>query len=244
MGIRGNSSISTDISTLPIFSDSVQPTELPICGQAITSVVFESTSAAKIAQCAHDFLIKKVDASVIKVTPEKFSIKAVIFHKVGNCLLNCTLKVRVFQKPLSIGGKQYLVAEFRRRQGDAVVFNHIFDLVSSHLKAHDAPHAGIPSEPIPPYLALPEHADAGGADIQALVGMMANDDCPTVQVEALTVLLVYASAQAAATAISTALACHEDALHGLLSNSRSEVSYAARRLAGQLENPHGTPITF
>merc|ERR1711933_17568 len=113
-------------------------------GLATTSVFLQVASAANAACSLHVFFTTKVNASIRKVNLKKFSLKATVFHDVGGCLLQCTLKVRVFRMPQQVGEGQELVVEFTRRQGDAVAFGHIFRLASEYLQAEvDESQAGM-----------------------------------------------------------------------------------------------------
>lgn len=206
-------------------------------------------SPAKVIQYLYKFLTTKVKSSIIKVRPEKFSIKAAVFHTVGNCLLHCVLKVRVYQAPRSSGKGQHFVAEFCRRQGDVVAFTHLFEVVSHHLKACDTLHAGteVPEVEatisIDCILPMPRFNNAV-PDLQPLIDMMIDDDCQTIQVEAITALLNVASANVVTMrVIGTALAKHQTVFQGFLASDHVEVSYPAKWFAIQLEELYSTPIT-
>lgn len=115
------------------FSDQAGlPATLP-CYAAVTSIAIEDASPADVATFVHAFLTTSVRAIVTKVCPQKFAMKAEVFHDVGSCPMSCTLKARVFRAKDAPCEEQRLVVEFQRRAGDSLAFNGIFRLARGAL---------------------------------------------------------------------------------------------------------------
>jgi len=88
-----------------------------------TALHLREYSAVSAGNCLLTFLRTEVDAQVQKVSPTKFSLKAVVFRH-G---LWCKIKVRIYQN-----GQGSLV-EFLRCSGDTLAFHGLYDQVSEFL---------------------------------------------------------------------------------------------------------------
>ena len=64
--------------------------DAPTYGQQCTSVALTACTAKDAAECAYGFLCTEVVASITKVTPNKFAIKADVFADLDGLLLPCT----------------------------------------------------------------------------------------------------------------------------------------------------------
>jgi hypothetical protein len=93
---------------------------------AHTTLFLEGCEPKQIGETVVDFLTSQVVASVTKVTPQKYSIKAEVFVEA----VSCTIKVRVYEHD----GK-YAV-EVVRRSGDAFVLQSTFHLLAAFLATH------------------------------------------------------------------------------------------------------------
>mmetsp|Transcript_1902 Transcript_1902/g.4278 ORF Transcript_1902/g.4278 Transcript_1902/m.4278 type:complete len:454 (+) Transcript_1902:94-1455(+) len=230
----------------PAFSASSPPPGLAIGDEAATSIFLEGVSAAEVAGCVYAFLSEDVTASIMKVRPEKFAIKATVFREVAGSLLHCVLKVRVFRVlPRQEDTTERLVVDFCRRQGDALAFSDVFSLASRRLRSRlgQLPEEAEPVEqdhaaqgPLP----TPLMQDECSLDsLGPLADMLADGSSPAGQAEAVATLAALASAStASAVAICTALANFQGVLVGLLAHAHTDVSYPAARLASEMAR-HG-----
>jgi len=73
-------------------------------------------------------VISSAGAQITKVSPRKFSIKALVGS--GGALGACTLKVRVYQKPEA----GVFAVEFQRRRGSSLAFHQIFEQLADRLE--------------------------------------------------------------------------------------------------------------
>jgi len=242
-----------------------QPALLPsIGGHAITSVILHSrvlgvaVVAEDAARCVHDFLQGEAGASVTKVSPRKFSLKATAFHEVRGCLLHCALKMQVFlaahPPEVEADAGERLVVEFQRRDGDALAFSHLFAAASRHLEAHFGAGdpavvvwgvadtaAMVPETPATPRILSSPMA---ASDLQPLADMLANPASPSGQEEAAASLAILAGASiAAALAVCTVLGNLHDVVLTLLAGVRLEASYPAARLVYHLARHGAGPLS-
>lgn len=229
----------------PRFSDSVAPREAEPGGFARTTVTILSSSAAEVAACIYKFLKSEVAASIRKVTPNKFAIKADIFNDVGGNFTNCLLKVRVLRPPGQ--ESQGLLVEFNRRQGDVVSFGHFFAQASAHLlrcfpgSLGRSPASQAQALQMPPVPSVPEKLAAPQGDLQPLLDMVMNNDAPPLQAEAMAALVTIAGAGAASAAAMCGVLASlqlQEVLVSLWTDARIDVAYPAARLATELAR-HG-----
>jgi len=221
------------------FSDQAGlPAPLP-CQAAVTSIAIEDASPADVATFVHAFLTTSVRAVVTKVCPQKFAMKAEVFHDVAGCPLSCALKARVFQARGAPCEESRLVVEFQRRAGDSLAFNGVFRLARGALLRRFAA-----AEPQRALAAGPEDEDRGWApvgatevrpeDLQPLLDMLVNHSSVT-QAEAVAALVALASAGAAgAHAVCRLLADFGGVLRTLLGSDQLQVSFPAARLVSTL----------
>jgi hypothetical protein len=178
-----------------LFSDDFLPAEEPITGCSSTSLPLEGdVSPAEVMRCIHTFLKTKVVASISKLRPEKFAIKADVFHKGNGCQLHCMFKARIFRAAKT----NRKIIEFRRCQGDAVAFGLTFDQAVNHLKMHFRianmavrVSNSLQTPPSPP----PLPSSGSGANLQPLIDMVVNAGDTSTQVEAIAALSMLTESQ-------------------------------------------------
>jgi hypothetical protein len=214
-------------------------------GAPISTVTLEVASAADAANVIHAFLTTEVTAEILKLRPEKFSIKAQIF---GPSWEQCILKVRVYQSAANV---QALAVEFSRRSGDGLTFARTFAAARQRLQdrfgaqlVDDQLAPQLPeSVPSPPPTEWP--GERPSALLRPLLDAVRGGTAP-VEVEAVAALAVFASTGCAV----LCAACIDMGLDvaaflaDLLASKRLEVIYPAAHLALQLA-PHacnGAPV--
>lgn len=132
---------------------------------APTTVFLEGRAPQQIAESVVDFLTSQVVASVTKVRPEKYTIKAEVFVQA----VSCTIKVRVYDYE----GK-YAV-ELQRRSGDAFILQSTYCLLAAFFEAQRAGIFGVASapwaQPVLPEL-VPTEADAEVYSVEVLTPVL------------------------------------------------------------------------
>jgi hypothetical protein len=183
-----------------LFSDEFIPAKEPITGCSSTSLPFEGdVSPAEVMRCMHNFLQTEVVASISKLRPEKFSIKADVFHKGSGSQLYCMFKARIFR---AANTNWNYIIEFRRCQGDAVAFGLTFEKAVNHLKMHfrfantavRVPNS-LQMPPSPPPLPSSGRSDSNGGNLQPLIDMVMNASDKSIQVEAIATLSTLTDSQ-------------------------------------------------
>lgn len=220
------------------FSDLLQPPLLPTLPSWATSLAMrEKESPAAVAQSLHDFLAQE-PGEIVKVSAEKFAVKADVFQTVNGILLHCRLKARVYR---SLGG---LVVDFCRRSGDALAFEQTYDRAVQHLlkdfsataavragsevrrgSAEEVPSAALEDAALDPLLELLRDASPAAQAQKA---------------EALAALVTTALASTAgAITVCAALGRDAELLKACASSCRTEVSYPASQLEAVLHEHCG-----
>lgn len=155
--------------------------------------VMLAKSAADIGNCLLFFLGTSVSASIEKVRPQKFWIRADVFLKSdAHCSLGmCTLKIRIYANDNGT-----FAVEFMRRSGDAVVFHTVFQQASSYLQERmkivdqvggdttpPPPQFGKLSIPILPPMGPPDQFEKEAAPLAPVLDMAAMTEQPLLQAE-------------------------------------------------------------
>jgi hypothetical protein len=236
----------------PKFSDGMAtPSERPPFGNDNTTVFFQEQaggpSPADLANCAHSFLLTEVTAEIVKTSPLKFALKAVVFREDEGHRTSCTLKVRVFSEE-SNGDSKRLAVEIMKRQGDTLSFMRTVGQLASCLRtryqayvievgaATPETQATLLLPPPPPPPPEPEEQEADSAElVKPLITLASTGDKGALPVRAESVA---ALAGVGAAVILKALNsdCIDVAsfVAGLLSSEQLDVVYQASRLAAQL----------
>eukprot|EP00416_Gambierdiscus_australes_P021701 CAMPEP_0171077386 /NCGR_PEP_ID=MMETSP0766_2-20121228/14003_1 /TAXON_ID=439317 /ORGANISM="Gambierdiscus australes, Strain CAWD 149" /LENGTH=408 /DNA_ID=CAMNT_0011534447 /DNA_START=1 /DNA_END=1226 /DNA_ORIENTATION=+ len=220
------------------FSDAFEPLELSFGQHEVTSLPLEGVSAAEAARCIHTFLTQELKSSIRTVKPAKFSIKADVFDEEGGCLTHCCLKARVWARQ---GGGRGLLVEFRRCQGDALVFGRTYSRASQYLlgklvpsQQHEQP--AVMSLPVPTALPQPEVAPQ---ELQPHVDRLA-DSCPWVQAEALSGLLAVSCANSkGAIEVCATVSLLQSMLAPLVASAYLDVAYPTAAAADVAHTARG-----
>lgn len=109
----------------------VVPPELPadpLFQLEATAIYLANSNAHAVWHDLLEFFDGHVTASVTKMSPNKFALKADLYSEEHTM---CSLKTRIYTCPK----QDSLVVEFQRREGDGVAFNKGFRHASTYLKA-------------------------------------------------------------------------------------------------------------
>mmetsp|Transcript_14990 Transcript_14990/g.37297 ORF Transcript_14990/g.37297 Transcript_14990/m.37297 type:complete len:508 (+) Transcript_14990:86-1609(+) len=226
-GIQGKYNILNDA---PRFPDTQSPPPLPT-GQFF--VLEEATTLrlslspkfqpSKIGNDLLEFLEASVAATVLKVNPTKFTVKANVFIESRMC----TIKARVYHT----GDSEYAL-EIQRRSGDAVVFGTIFQKVAQYFDER----FDFGSTPIAASVATAKPAvpQPDAKELQPMLDMAGMEAFPSLQAEAAATLAE--SVEFQPSVASTSLCCEQafDRIRRLLHSDKQEVAYPTARLLSQL----------
>lgn len=238
---------------------------LPFGGLAVTSVYLGSATTVPGALAWMEKLFsQELTGEVLKNKPEKGTMKARVCHQGGHWRAHCTVKVRLHRDcPAAAVSEHFcpeergLVAEFRKRDGDSLAFNAVFQRAKDYLElasmAGDAPAtqtaaskddgaaegSGRPSSFVPMIAMDLEEADVVSAeDLQPALDLLQKTNellQPGLQVEAVNTMAILMSTAAVETA-TTVVVCH--ALHSMqgvfssmLSSPDMAVAFPAAQLA-------------
>jgi len=240
---KESEAIASASSDRPEFQVVGNPPPVPYGGLACTAVALGHTSAADAMKALYDFLGNEVTASICKLRLEKCSITAKVFLDSDQLVSECEMKVRLFEGVSSqsvVDEKPQLMAEFRRRSGDSLVFCKVFEEATTYLKVLFAPictaassgRAVTSEKNLLPSVIEVDTPDAD--NLGASVDMLTNTLSPTGQAEALLALCAMAQAAAGAVAVCVALERGQDVLANLMASQTLRVAYPAARLASRL----------
>jgi len=162
------------------FSDGDTPLQTPtdpFFTFEITTLFVLCDRPASLMNCLLEFLTTEVVASISKVNPIKFCIKADVF--IDHVM--CTLKARGYQQE---PGKVAL--EIQRRSGDAIAFAGIYQRASKHLQNNFAITAGMPQDSVGLLASPPPLLPQGKVDLMdyaPLLDMARQSHLPDLQAE-------------------------------------------------------------
>jgi len=201
-------------------------------GCSSTSITLEDISAQQAMRALHELFSTERGVCITKMRLIKCWISADGFVEKDLIFSQCSLKARVFKTE-----SQKTVIEFRRRCGDALAFTSIFQTAKKCLQHKFTPvGTDVPMDVDVcetrafnvmdvTYPVATEPIDAAG--LQPLIAMVANDQCPEIQAEALVSLVLLANAAAVCVAL--------EQLHGVLArliiSPLVTVAYPAARLS-------------
>jgi len=219
-----------------IFSDLVLPPLLPAVSP--TSLVLRAESPGAVAQSLLDFLANE-SGEILKVSAQKFAVKADVFQTVNSSILICRLKARVYRF------SDALVVDFCRRSGDALAFQHTFVRASQHLlqsftavEAAGAEKIQQPWQSAELLLDSPKTADClEEPALDPLLDMLRDTSPagPAQQAEALVALIATALASSAgAIGVCAARGREADIFKACASSCHKAVSYHAEQLEALL----------
>lgn len=149
---------------------------------APTTLYLEGCVPQQIVKHVVDFLTSQVVASVTKVRPQKYSIKAEVFIEA----VSCTIKVRVYNHQ----GK-YAV-EVQRRSGDIFVLQSTYRLLEAFLENHCGRVSGMRSAPLAQPLLPdlePTREDPQVPSVDVLAPVLTMTRIASLQAQAATVLV-------------------------------------------------------
>jgi hypothetical protein len=89
-----------------------------------STIALGNLSPMDVAASIHQFFLE-IGARDVKISFNKFAIKATIFQEVEGHGLHCTVKTRIV-RVLTEDSPPAFILNFARRSGDAVVFNRVF----------------------------------------------------------------------------------------------------------------------
>lgn len=205
------------------FSDSVLPPAVPLAESQMlpTSLRLTTDSAADVAESICQFLETEVASIIIKVSPQKFSVKADVFQDLNGCPAHCLLKARVWRCGTT------LLVEFCRRRGDSVAFQGLFRAAVQFLLTKFE----SPAMPEMTNFALPPPAPETLAKLELLplLDMIQGGAAQgPLQAEALAALAALANlSQAGADAVCAALQELRPSLRAAGASPSSEVAFPA-----------------
>jgi len=229
-GSKGKYNILSDTERFP---ESQRPPPLPTDPffelEEVTTLRFSLNpkfEPSKIGNDLLDFLEDSVSASILKVRPVKFTVKANVFIESRMC----TIKARVYHT----SGSEYAL-EVQRRSGDAVVFNTTFQKAAQFFHercyfgstppAAAAPSVALTKPPMPP---------ADEQESQPMLDMAAMEELPSLQAEAAAALAEFVAFQPSAASASI---CCQDAfekIRRLLQSDKQDIAYPTAQLLVQL----------
>lgn len=201
---------------------------------APSTLLVEGCSPHQIGKSVLAFLTSQVVASVRKVRPGKYSIKAEVFVE-G---VSCTMKVRVYSCD-----EKYAV-EVQRRAGDAFILQSTYRLLWSFLEIHCGRVSGQDEAPVTPvHPALPQFdpidEDQEESNVEVVAPLLAMATVAGLQAEAASALaqMVKGGRVSAAPLLA---APHQVAstLKGLLTSGYLETVYPAARCVSDLASFH------
>lgn len=117
-------------NTAPAFGADDLPPELPadpLLRLGTTALVLTASSAPALGNLLLAFLREEVQASALKLSRGKFTLKADVVHSGAMC----TVKLRVYD-----AGDGRHVVEAQRRQGDCVAYVEVFRALTRYLAQH------------------------------------------------------------------------------------------------------------
>eukprot|EP00929_Paragymnodinium_shiwhaense_P112736 TRINITY_DN81000_c0_g1_i1.p1 TRINITY_DN81000_c0_g1~~TRINITY_DN81000_c0_g1_i1.p1 ORF type:complete len:462 (-),score=73.82 TRINITY_DN81000_c0_g1_i1:197-1501(-) len=212
-----------------------------------SSVFLGAVGFAVAFEALQEYFQTAQEAAILKMKPQKGTMKVTVRHKGAFWAGDCEMKIRLWIDCEVSGdfGTQYgLAAEFQRREGDPLVFTHSFSKVKAFLQSLAAP---LPPSP-ETLVKLPEDPqlqDLHPTDVvteeemQPVVDMLTNEQCPRLQKEAANALAVIAgTAVSAARAVCRALHPMSGLFRGLLTNPAFDVACPAAQLAAVLPTAH------
>jgi hypothetical protein len=208
------------------FASISSPPRVPFGGCAATSVTLGNVCPVDVMRAICNFFETEITGVITKFSPYKCAMKADVFQEEDSCAAGCTVKARLFQEE-----PQQLVAEFQRREGDALAFGSVFKRMEEYLrvylsgKVQTCAPEGLQIIPAAP--ALAEECE----DLQPLVDTVLGATSPETQAEALAALLVLTNVAAAAVKVRVACELLRDTLEELAMSPVLGIALPAARLA-------------
>jgi hypothetical protein len=123
--IVGKVMLESDVASMP------HPPKVPFGGYAATSVILSNVHSVDAMRAICNFFETDMEGAVTKFSPHKCAVKADVFQEEDSWAAGCTVKARLFWKE-----PQQLVAEFQRREGDALTFGSVFKRVENYLRVY------------------------------------------------------------------------------------------------------------
>jgi hypothetical protein len=189
---------------------------------APTTLFLEGCMPQQIGKRVVDFFTSQVVASVTKIRPQKYSIKAEVFVEAVSCIL----KVKVFQ----YNEGKYAV-EVQRRSGDAFVVQSTYHLLVDFLELHCAGVRGTQTsaplaQPTVPKLE-PADKDAEVPSVEVLAPLLTMARVTGLQSEAASALVAVVKGGDASGALFSAPDEVASALMDLLESGCMDTVYPA-----------------
>lgn len=213
-----------------------------------SSLLIEADSAACAADCIYSFLHGESCSQITKVSPHKFSMKAIVFQNVNGLLSNCVLKAQVFLAQGISSSKQLVLVEFIRRSGDAISFQSIFRKALQHVGSvfqlvENSPKP-CTADALP---MLPKGDHELSVSMLTPLTTMLQDTAATEQVQAeVTAALLALAVAGAAGIVCEALTqlANSDILAACVRSCHVQVSIPARELVSVLHDKcgRGSPV--
>jgi hypothetical protein len=208
------------------FASMSHPPKVPFGGFAATSVNLGNVHPVDVMRAICTFFETEMSGAITKFSPHKCAVKADVFREEDSCAAGCTVKARLFQDET-----QQLVAEFQRREGDALAFGSVFKRMEDYLRVYFTGEAQTRApqdlQIIPAALALTAECE----DLQPLVDTVLSATSPETQAEALAALLVLTNVAAAALKVRMVCERLRDTFEELAMSPVLSVALPATRLA-------------